>query len=110
MRSPLSAPQLLKAETDALELLVSAAFPEPEGSPQHLAPHRRLRSHHERWLCLQIRSAAASIQVRPLPELWGPAAGRHRTTPHRQRGAALWPRGGAAPPPLSAASCSRGMC
>lgn len=55
--------QLLKAETDALELLVSAAFPEPEGSPQHLAPHRRLRSHHERWLCLQIRSAAASIQL-----------------------------------------------
>ncbi|XP_072191598.1 coiled-coil domain-containing protein 142 isoform X2 [Excalfactoria chinensis] len=55
--------QLLKAETDALELLVSAAFPEPEGSPQHLAPHRRLRCHHERWLCLQIRSAAASIQL-----------------------------------------------
>lgn len=83
MRSLLSAPQLLKAETDALELLVSAAFPEPEGSPQHLAPHRRLRSHHERWLCLQIRSAAASIQVRPLPELWGPAAGRHRAAPLR---------------------------
>uniref|UniRef100_A0A8C9FYM3 Coiled-coil protein 142 C-terminal domain-containing protein n=1 Tax=Pavo cristatus TaxID=9049 RepID=A0A8C9FYM3_PAVCR len=54
---------LLKAETDALELLVNAAFPEPEDSPQHLAPHRRLRFHHERWLCLQIRSAAASIQL-----------------------------------------------
>lgn len=91
MRSLLSAPQLLKAETDALELLVSAAFPEPEGSPQHLAPHRRLRSHHERWLCLQIRSAAASIQVRPLPELWGPAAGRHRTAP-AAGGGALAPR------------------
>ncbi|XP_052521244.1 coiled-coil domain-containing protein 142 isoform X2 [Tympanuchus pallidicinctus] len=55
--------QLLKAETDALELLVNAAFPEPEDGPQHLAPHRRLRSQHERWLRLQIRSAAASIQL-----------------------------------------------
>ncbi|XP_021238230.1 coiled-coil domain-containing protein 142 [Numida meleagris] len=55
--------QLLKAETDALELLVSAAFPEPGDSPQHLPPHRRLRSHHERRLCQQIRSAAASIQL-----------------------------------------------
>lgn len=75
MRSRLCAPQLLKAETDALELLVDAAFPEPEDGPQHLAPHRRLRSQHERWLCLQIRSAAASIQVRPPPGLRGPAAG-----------------------------------
>ncbi|XP_042748746.1 coiled-coil domain-containing protein 142 [Lagopus leucura] len=55
--------QLLKAETDALELLVNATFPEPEDGPQHLAPHRRLRSQHERWLRLQIRSAAASIQL-----------------------------------------------
>ncbi|NXJ16868.1 CC142 protein, partial [Odontophorus gujanensis] len=55
--------QLLKAETDALELLVSAAFPEPGDSSQHLAPHRRLRCHHERRLCQQIRSAAASIQL-----------------------------------------------
>lgn len=55
--------QLLKAETDALQLLVNAAFPEPEGGPQHLEPHRRLRSHHERWLCQQIRSVANSIQL-----------------------------------------------
>ncbi|XP_032042846.1 coiled-coil domain-containing protein 142 [Aythya fuligula] len=54
--------QLLKAETDALVLLVSAAFPEPGDSLQHLAPHQRLRSHQELWLCQQIRSMAASIQ------------------------------------------------
>nr|XP_047908037.1 coiled-coil domain-containing protein 142 [Anser cygnoides] len=54
--------QLLKAETDALVLLVSAAFPEPGDSPQHLAPHQRLRSHQEMWLCQQIRFMAASIQ------------------------------------------------
>lgn len=57
--------QLLKAETDALVLLVSAAFPEPGDSPQHLAPHQRLRSHQEMWLCQQIRFMAASIQVGP---------------------------------------------
>lgn len=55
--------QLLKAETDALVLLVGAAFPEPGDSLQHLAPHQRLRCHQELWLCQQIRSMAASIQV-----------------------------------------------
>ncbi|NXK57032.1 CC142 protein, partial [Chauna torquata] len=55
--------QLLKAEMDALVLLVSAAFPEPGDSPQHLVPHQRLRAHQERWLCQQIRSMAASIQL-----------------------------------------------
>uniref|UniRef100_A0A8B9U969 Coiled-coil domain containing 142 n=1 Tax=Anas zonorhyncha TaxID=75864 RepID=A0A8B9U969_9AVES len=54
--------QLLKAETDALVLLVGAAFPEPGDSLQHLAPHQRLRCHQELWLCQQICSMAASIQ------------------------------------------------
>lgn len=55
--------QLLKAETDTLVLLVNAAFPEPGDSLQHLAPHQRLRSHQELWLCQQICCMAASIQV-----------------------------------------------
>ncbi|NXC50565.1 CC142 protein, partial [Penelope pileata] len=55
--------QLLKAETDALELLVGAAFPEPGDSAQQLAPHQRLRCHQDRWLCQQIRCLATSIQL-----------------------------------------------
>ncbi|XP_064360034.1 coiled-coil domain-containing protein 142 [Dromaius novaehollandiae] len=53
--------QLLKAETDRLAVLVDAAFPEAEDGTEPLPS--ALLCHQERWLCQQIRAAAAGIQL-----------------------------------------------